>query len=60
MFFGGLQHMDIPVLADQQKTYIHQLCADKGCRVVDLLGAMVDSDGEEKRVKRFHAINMTW
>ena len=25
-FYYGLQHMIIPVLADQQKTYIYQLC----------------------------------
>ena len=36
-FSHGLLHMDTPVLADQQKPYINQLCADTQYRLEDLL-----------------------
>ena len=34
--------MDTPVLANHQKTYIHQLSADTGCRLEDLTIGMDD------------------
>ena len=36
--------MDTPALANQQKTCIHQFCADTGCRQDDLLRVIVDTD----------------
>ena len=45
--------MDIPVLTDQQKPYIHQLWADTGCSLGDLPRAMLYRDRwwERERVK---------
>ena len=40
MFFFWLLHKDTPVLMDQQKTYIHQLCVDTGCHLENLPRAM--------------------
>ena len=57
MFFYGPLNIDSPVLADQQKIYIHQLCADTGCSLEDLLGVIDDRDGWQERVKGLHAIN---
>ena len=40
-FFNGLLHMDIRVLADQQK-YIHSFCADTGYHQEDLSRVMAN------------------
>ena len=48
MFSNRIQHIDTLVLSDQ---YIHQLYADNGCRLEDLLSAMADWDGWHGRVK---------
>ena len=37
--------MDVPVLADQLELIFYQLCADTGCTLEDLTGAMDDRDG---------------
>ena len=43
------------------RTYLHQLCADTGCSLEDLLGAMDDRDRwrererERERVREIHA-----
>ena len=37
--------MDTLVLANQQKTYIHQLYADIGCHLEDLPRVRTDKDG---------------
>ena len=43
-FYSGLQYPDIPVLTDQQKTYIHLLCLEIGCRLEDLPQTNIDGD----------------
>ena len=40
--------MDEPVFADLQEFIYHQLCADTGCSLKDLLGANDDRDGEKE------------
>ena len=40
--FYELLCMDILVLVDQQKNYMHQLCADTRCHLEDLLSVMAD------------------
>ena len=42
------------------RTYIQRLCADRGCSLEDLLGAMDDRDGWWKRVREIHAGGATW
>ena len=42
------------------KTYIQQLCADTGCSLEDLPGAMDNRDGGLERVREIHAGGMTW
>ena len=46
------------------RTYSHQLCADTGCSLEDLPGAMDDRDGllkrERERVKEIRAVVSTW
>ena len=37
------------------RTYIQKLCADTGCSLVDLLGAMDDRDGWRERVREICA-----
>ena len=45
----SLIDMNAPVLAEQQKTCIHQLNADTRCRLENLLRAMADIDGWRER-----------
>ena len=42
------------------KTYLHQLCADTGCSLEDLPGAMDDRDGWWEIVWEIHAVSTTW
>ena len=42
------------------RTYIQQLCANTGCSLEDLLGAMDVRDGWQERVREIHAGGMTW
>ena len=42
------------------RTYIHQLCADTGCRLEDLSEAMDDRDGWWERVWQIRASRATW
>ena len=37
------------------RTYLQQLCADSGCSLEDLLGAMDDKDGWRERVREIRA-----
>ena len=39
--------MNIPVLADQQRTYLHHLCTDIKCHLEDLPRVMDDKKGSE-------------
>ena len=54
----GLLHMVMTVVA-----YVHQLCADTGCILVDLHGVMEDRDvvreRERERVSQLGALSMT-
>ena len=43
--------MDISVLADQEKAYLHQHCADTGCRLENVLEMMVPRWRERKSGK---------
>ena len=40
------------------RTYIQQLCADTGCSMEDLPGAMDDRDGTREQVREIHAGDM--
>ena len=42
------------------RTYIQQLCADIGCILEDLQGAMDDREGWRERVWKIHAGSATW
>ena len=42
------------------RTYIQRLCADTGCSLEDLLGAMDDRDGWRERVRDIRADGVTW
>ena len=42
------------------RTYIQQLCADTGCSLVYLPGAMDDRDGWRERVRVISAGSVTW
>ena len=42
----------------QARIYIQQLCADTGCRLEELLGAMDDRDGCRERVRKIRACGM--
>ena len=42
------------------RNYIQQLCADTGCSLEDLPGAMDDKDGWQERVKEIRAGGVTW
>ena len=42
------------------RTYIQQLCADTGCGLEDLPGAMDDRDGWRKRIRDIRARSVTW
>ena len=42
------------------RTYIQQLCADKGYSLEDLSGAMDDKDGGRERVREIRASSVTW
>ena len=43
------------------RTYIHQICADTGCSLEDLPGAIDnDRDGRRERVKDTQAGSVTW
>ena len=41
------------------RTYLHQLCADTGCSLKDLLGAMEDRDEWRERVREICASSVT-
>ena len=40
MFSRGVLNLATPAFADQQKTYVHQLCADTACNLEDLPEAL--------------------
>ena len=42
------------------RTYIQQLCADTGCSLEDLPGAMDDREGWRERVKEICTYSTTW
>ena len=42
------------------RTYIQQLCADTGCSLEDLPGAMDDKEGWRERVREIHPGGATW
>ena len=42
------------------RTYIQQLCADIGCSLEELPGAMDDRDGCQEWVREIHAGTVTW
>ena len=42
------------------RTYLQQPCADTGCSLEDLSGAMDDRDGWRKRVREIRASSTTW
>ena len=42
------------------RTYLQQLCADMGCSLEDLPGAMDNRDEWWERVREIHASSMTW
>ena len=42
------------------RTYIQQLCADTGCDLEDLPGAMDDREWWQKMVREIRAGSMTW
>ena len=42
------------------RTYIPQLCANTGCGLEDLLGAMDDRDRWQERVREIYAGRTTW
>ena len=42
------------------RTYIQQLCADTGCSLGDLPGAIDDRDGWQERVREIRARGTTW
>ena len=42
------------------RTYIQQVCADTGCSLENLPGAMDDRDGWRERVREIRAGGMTW
>ena len=48
MFSYGFLHMDTPGLANQLKTYIHQLYADTGSHLEDLQRVMTNRIDDEK------------
>ena len=41
------------------RSHLHQLCAETGFTLEDLLGVMDDRDGWRVRVKEIHAVRMT-
>ena len=53
-------HMDEQRQDDQLEVYIQQLCANTGCSLEDLSGAMDDKDGWQERVREIHAGSATW
>ena len=55
MFFFEPLDMDVPVFANQQG-----ICADTGCSLEDLLGAMDIRDGWWERARKIHATSTTW
>ena len=57
--FSGFLHLEVSVLAKQQKTYKYQLCADTGCRLEDLPKVMANKDGWYERVVGIHTFS-TW
>ena len=44
----------------QARTYIQQLCANTGCSIEDLPGAMADREGWRDRVRNIHGGGVTW
>ena len=42
------------------RTYLRQLCADTGCTLEDLPGAMNDRDGWREKVRKIRASYITW
>ena len=42
------------------RTYIQKFCADTGCSLEDLPGAMDDRDGWRERVRKIRAGGVTW
>ena len=55
-FSFWFQHMDTPVFAAKQKTYIHHLCVDTECHLDDLPKAITNRDGWSERKKE----STTW
>ena len=50
-FSYELLHTDIPVLTDQQKTFLPQLYADTGCNIEDLLKRQWPTGADREREK---------
>ena len=42
------------------RTYIQQLCANTGCSLEDLLGAMDDREGWREKAREIHTGGVTW
>ena len=42
------------------KCYLHQLCADTGCSLVDLPGMMDNRKRRQEREREFHSLSATW
>ena len=42
------------------RTYIQQLCADTGCSLEELAGAMDDRDGWQEKIREIRAGSATW
>ena len=42
------------------RTYLQELCTDKGCSLEDLLNAMDNSDEWQGRVREMHACGTAW
>ena len=58
MFSYGLLHIDMPVLVNQQKNYIHQFCLNSGCHLDDIPRVMANKDGWQERFKVICATSM--
>ena len=57
--YGTLQ-MDVPVLADQQKTYLQQLCIDTRYSRENLSGPMDYMHEEREKVREIRVRSVTW
>ena len=58
-FSYGHLHMDMPVLANQQRPILHKLCVNIAYNLEDLPGVMDDRERWRQRVKELHAVFAT-